>query len=105
MPYSVGGTVPADGLTHFIFAPFFDPSEGRFSGGGEGARVARKEGSFWGKEAPIPDMVNADFEHADEFAGGCAHPSGRLTHMTTRTRAQARAEAWTELLDLLVFWR
>lgn len=71
MPYSVGGgTVPAYGLNHFNFAPFFDPSEGRFSGGGEGARVARKEGSFWGKEAPIPDMVNADFEHADEFAGG-----------------------------------
>lgn len=30
VPYSVGGTVPADGLNHFIFAPFFDPSEGRF---------------------------------------------------------------------------
>lgn len=30
VPYSVGGTVPAYGLTHFIFAPFFDPSEGRF---------------------------------------------------------------------------
>ena len=30
VPYSVGGTVPAYGLNHFIFAPFFDPSEGRF---------------------------------------------------------------------------
>jgi len=61
VPYSVGGTVPAYGLNHFIFAPFFDPLEG--------ARGARKEGSFWGQEAPLPDMVNADFEHADEFTG------------------------------------